>query len=134
MTYWIGWDDAAHSVVRQTYYGSIGRCDIEGMVRESRVMLESVSYPVDLIIEWDERTTLLPDFSILSIMMYTERYVPANQRYVFPVNTPPIYQAMGRALQKATPKAAHNVYFVNTRAHAYTLRSLLLEAAPVPTV
>lgn len=134
MTYKLLWDNADLTIVRQVYCGSIGRRDMEAMCQESRQMLASVSHPVDLIVEWQERTSLLQDFSLISMMMFVEKHVPVNQRYVFSVDMSPMYRAICKTMERAAPKAMQHVHFVETVEQAYSLRSHLLQTAlPVPS-
>lgn len=132
MAYRIVWDDAAQTVVRQTYQGRISRHDFEGMVRESRGLLESVPHIVDVFIEWQGDRHLINDFSIIHAAMFAEKHVPRNQRFVLVINAPAAYRILATVLQKAAPRAVGSLYFVDTLEAAYRLRDILLETELTP--
>jgi hypothetical protein len=132
MPYHIAWDDASQTIVRQTYQGRISRHDFEGMVRESRGLLESVPHVVDVIIEWQGDRHLINDFSIIYAAMFAEKHVPRNQRFVFVVNAPTAYRILASTLQRAAPRAVGSLYFVDTPDAVSRLREILLETELTP--
>lgn len=132
MPYQIAWDDASQTIVRQIYQGRLSRSDFEGMVRESRGLLESVPHIVDVIIEWQGDRHLINDFSIIHAAMFAEKFVPRNQRFVFVINAPTAYRILASVLQKAAPRAVGSLYFVDAPEAVYRLRDILLETEMTP--
>lgn len=132
MPYNIFWTDETKTIVQQIYDGPLSRCDFESMICASQDMLETVSHPVDVIIEWSGERTVVHDMTLVYAALFAEKRVPSNQRYVFLVNVPPIVKTLIHLLRQAAPRATASTYFLDSVAGAYCLRAILLETETLP--
>ncbi len=126
MPYSISWAED-QTLVHQVYIDEISRQDFEAMVCNSRRMLISVPHAADIMIEWQGRRHVMNDLSMLYSAIFSEKRVPPNQRFVFLVNMPAASRVIMQAMQRAAPRSAGSLYFVETVEQVHKLRTYLLD-------
>ena len=112
MPFQVTWDDKEKTIVVQTYSGKVLVEDYYDAIDKSAELLSSVQHPVDLIMDTSEAKTDMKGF--LTAASYANKKVPENQRLVIVVAADRFMQTMARIAGTIAPKAAENVYFVDT--------------------
>jgi len=109
----------AKTIVVQTFEGEVSMTDYHQMVDTNVVLLNSVTYPVDIIM--DTRSGKMDVTNFLIASSYANKKVPDNQRFVVVIGANKFLQKMTDIAHHIAPKAVENVLFVDTMDEAMAI-------------
>ena len=113
------WDNPEKTIIRHVYIGNATVTDYMAVAQLSAAMLNTVPYPVDIIITLINVHANSDGF--LRGAHYANKIIPKNQRLVVMVNADVHMRGLVNMVAKFTPKLSEQTHFVNTLDEAYQL-------------